>query len=121
MSSWGSVVTRLSRLPFYRDVILDKTEIPHPSQSGFKKSIGEIKGQVADWRLTLRDGSCLHVVEFPQHYSIHRDQVNPDNDPLGHIVKDAPHWILIGVLALLAIVGIASLLGGGKTDEHVKE
>jgi hypothetical protein len=48
-------------------------------------------GQVADWRL-LQQGISVHVREFPDHYSVHRDIVHPKGllGNLGHLIEDLP-------------------------------
>jgi hypothetical protein len=46
-----------------------------------------------------------HVREFPDRWVLHRDHVNADQDPLGHLLKDAPEYLasaLAGALAGLA-------------------
>jgi hypothetical protein len=43
----------------------------------------------------------LHVREYPDHYSVHSDKIDPMKDPLGHLMMDAPEY-LAGILFGLA-------------------
>ena len=38
----------------------------------------------------------LHIREYPDKFLVHTDRVDPREDPLGHLIRDAPE-ILIGV------------------------
>ena len=38
----------------------------------------------------------LHIREYPDKYLVHTDRIDPREDPLGHLVRDAPE-ILIGL------------------------
>lgn len=70
--------------------------VPSPMETGlFYRSVGEPKGQVADYRLSLRDSdSGVHVVEFRDHYSIHLDRFDPAKHPVKHLVHDSPKTII---------------------------
>ena len=64
----------------------DGTEIPHPSESGlFRKSVGERKGQIADWRASISGSERgVHVVEYRNCYRVHVDRYDPYKKPLEH-------------------------------------
>jgi hypothetical protein len=44
----------------------------------------------------------LHVREYDEFYSLHVDKVDPRENPLGHLIKDAPD-VLIGLILASAI------------------
>lgn len=116
---WASVLPTLLRQSYHQDFEVEKSSIEHPGNAGFQQSLGELKGQDSDWRQTLPDGSCAHVLEYPTRYVYHRDVRNPDTDPLGHLLEDAPHWLfVIGIVIVGAIIIIAAVLSsrtrGGK-------
>lgn len=83
---------------------------PRPEESGlFKRSIGEPKGQIADWRANIPGSDRgVHAVEFPGHYSIHVDHFDPAKHPVMHILRDSP-MTLVTVIA--AGLGAFLLLG----------
>lgn len=113
--NWSQIIQFLLKQPFHKDFQVEKKEVDHPSQAGFKKSAGEVKGQDADWRKGLPDGSCVHVLEYSTHYIFHRDKRDPEIDPLGHLSEDAPHWLLVIILGIIgALAGIGYALARPK-------
>lgn len=57
------------------------------------KSIGDYDGQIADYRITLKDDvRSIHVKVYPTFYKVHWDYVDPKDNPLMHLLLDAPHW-----------------------------
>ncbi len=82
---------------------------------GFVQHVGEAKGQLSDWRLPLDDGSELHVRVFENYCTVHRDKVSAVNNPLGHLISDAPHWFVL----LGAVVGGAMGYYSARSEEGV--
>ncbi len=80
---------------------------PRPESSGlFRRSVGEPKGQIADWRANIPNSSRgVHVVEYPGHYAVHVDHYDPAKHPILHLVRDSPL-----TLATMLAVGLGSLL-----------
>jgi hypothetical protein len=85
--------------------------VPRPEESGlFVKSIGEPKGQIADWRASV-PGTVrgVHAVEFRDRYEVHVDRFDPAKKPISHLLLESPgSAILIGALGLLVV----AFLGG---------
>lgn len=81
--------------------------VPRISQSGvFRRSIGEPKGQIADWRFTMPwDSRSVHAVEYIDRYEIHVDKYDPAKHPIMHLVNDAPKYgsIILPLLALFPL------------------
>jgi hypothetical protein len=80
--------------------------VPQPSAAGFfTQSIGEIKGQIADWRASLQDDERgFHAVEYTDRFECHLDKKDPAKDPFGHLVEDSPSTLALGIgVAALAI------------------
>ncbi|PNV81165.1 MAG: hypothetical protein C0179_04120 [Fervidicoccus sp.] len=99
----------------HEEVMIQKSVLPDPEAVGFKKALGEPKGQRADYSYPLENGGRIHLLDYGDHYRAHRDNVDPDRDPIGHLIYDSPRI----ALALGAIVG--GLLGkssskGDKTE-----
>lgn len=82
---------------------------PHPSlaEGVLVQHVGELKGQLADWRASLNEtDQGFHAVEFIDRYDCHMDAKDPFKDPLGHLIEDSP-----GTLALVGAVAIVGALG----------
>lgn len=77
--------------------------LSHPKDLGWPSSIGAPKGQVADYRISYDDGTCVHIKDFDDHYQVHWDEKDPNQDLVGHFTSDAPVWGL-------AMVGGAMLV-----------
>jgi hypothetical protein len=110
---WYSVIQRtLSEKP--KEFVFfkfdeNKKEVPRPENSKglVKKHIGELKGQISDWRASFKDSNeGFHAVEFTDRYECHIDKVDPNKDPLGHLQEDSPNTL--GVIFIVA----ALILGG---------
>ena len=84
-------------------------QIPRPESSGiFRKSVGELKGQTADWRATVGGSDRgIHVVEFDDHYEMHVDQFDPRKNPIKHLLVDSPKY---GFAIGAATLGIGTIL-----------
>ena len=109
--TWAGVVNRVLANPVHVGLFLEKSSLPHPMSAGFVNSIGELKGQLADWRMPLADGRGIHVVEFQSYYDAHWDFKDPTVDPVGHLLNDAAHWLLlVGIVVALVFVGIGLYL-----------
>lgn len=82
--------------------------LPMP-ESGFSaQPFASPDGQVADWTLSMRDESRIHVHEFADGRRIvHRDKHDPDQgilNMLAHLAFETPYVVLSG-LALLLFAG----------------
>lgn len=95
-----------------------RKEVPRPELCSFlKKDIGELKGQMADWRASLPNTvKGFHAVEFKDRYKCHIDKKDPFKDPIGHLVQDSP-----GTLAGIIFVGVAIVVGGVLIFTFVKK
>lgn len=64
--------------------IIDYTETKLGSKNGAEKQ--------------YRYGT-LHIREYENYYSVHMDKVDPRINPIGHLLKDAPEYIICGIMA----------------------
>jgi len=92
------VVRTVLRLLPHEELVVPKSKWRPPPDA--KKTFGELRGQIADWEITLEDGRRIHIVEFEDHYRIHWDIVSPHVDPLKHLRLDARYWYDVLVTAL---------------------
>jgi hypothetical protein len=44
----------------------------------------------------------LHIREYDDYYSVHSDKIDPMYDPIGHLVVDAPEYLVSAFFGLLA-------------------
>lgn len=88
-----------------------------PSRCTFMEhSLGELKGQINDWRAALQDSTeGFHAVEFRDHYECHIDKWDPNKNLWKHLSEDSP-----GTLGLIFSAG-AVVLGGIATWFFVKD
>lgn len=96
--SWDEVITIILTQPKHKDILVNDWEVPDLPPE-FEERLGDEDGQVADYGLALDDGTGIHVKKYNGYYKIHWDKKDPNDDPLGHLVYDAPHWLAIGALA----------------------
>ncbi len=94
----------MESMPYHVHYILLKESYPRMPECFSETVLGEMFNGAGR---QLRGPHGAHVHEFEDRWVIHRDHVNASEDPLGHLVKDAPEYL--ASLALSAIVG--ALLG----------
>lgn len=95
----------LRKIPIAREMYLKKKDTILGNR--FKKTLlGYTKGATNQYRGPY----STHVREYSDHYTIHRDFIDPRRNPISHLAKDAPMelagWIIGGLIALLIIVFI---------------
>ncbi len=61
-------------------------------------ALGSKKGAMRQYR-----HGNLHIRDYDSHYTVHMDKVDPRKNPLGHLLVDAPEYV-VGAAAA-AIVG----------------
>lgn len=44
------------------------------------------------------------------HYLVHIDKVDPQEDPIGHLIEDAPQVIVVGIVIAGAYIIFSALL-----------
>jgi len=98
LSVWDGIGARVLRKRYHVDLRIAKDAVSHPSSAGLVCHTGDPRGQRADYRRPLPDGRGIHVKEFADRYEVHWDKVDPTEDFLGHVLADAPHWLLFGGL-----------------------
>lgn len=74
------------------------------AERDYYRSLGLFSGQVADYRRRLEDGSGLHLKEYPDGWTIHWDEVDPSEDLVGHLRRDAAGVVAVGVVVGLLIL-----------------
>jgi hypothetical protein len=62
----------------------------------------------------------LHIRDYGDYYTVHIDNIDPRKDPLGHLLMDAPEF-LIGILSAVSIgklIGPAILKSKRTEDDN---
>lgn len=95
----------LRKIPIAREMYLKKKDTVLGNR--FRKTLlGYTKGAVNQYR----GPHSTHVREYSDHYTIHRDFIDPRRNPLSHLAKDAPMelagWVIGALIALIIIVFI---------------
>lgn len=93
--NWDDVKRVMTRAPYHVDYLVPKSEVPDPRAYCLEPSFGRPRGQLRNWRATLPDGSCLHVLEFSRFYVVHRDRANLNDSVARHIALDEPRLIAL--------------------------
>ncbi len=58
-------------------------------------ALGSKKGSNKQYRY-----GNLHIREYDDHYAVHMDKVSPLQDPLGHLLVDAPEYVIGAATAM---------------------
>jgi hypothetical protein len=83
----------------------DEIEIPKEVRHFMLEDVKEtVLGQKNGAKKQYRYGN-LHIREYDDKYLVHMDKVDPQQDPMGHLIHDAPE-ILIGFAS--------GIIAGGK-------
>ena len=65
--------------------------------------MGEPRGSVRQYR-----AGKLHIREYLNGFEVHEDKVDPREDPLGHLIVDAPKYI-VGAAVVVSAIGLYAL------------
>ena len=59
----------------------------------------------------------LHIREYGDYYTVHMDKVDPRKDPFGHLLIDAPEFLV----GLMSAVSMGKLVGFAFSDNNRTE
>ncbi len=114
--SWKIVLRNVLTTPAHTDVSISKLLLPHPLfVNGFVKHFGDLAGQLGNYRFPLPDGREFHVKEYAETFLAHWDNISAVRNPLGHLLKDAPFWMRVGVVPAAAQAVFRNLWHNSKT------
>lgn len=81
------------------EIEVPKEVRPFMLEKAEQTKLGQKNGAIRQYRY-----DNLHIREYEDKYLVHVDKVDPRKDPLGHILFDAPEFL----------VGVAGAFLGGK-------
>jgi hypothetical protein len=81
------------------EIEVPKEVRPFMLENAEETNLGQKNGSIRQFRY-----GNLHIREYEDKYLVHLDKVDPRKDPLGHLIRDAPEFLLC----------IASAYWGGK-------
>ena len=103
-SAWDAIIRSAKRRPPHEDVRVEHFEVGGIPDDFYERP-ADYDGQDADYGFPLDDGTGVHVKEYGDHYMVHWDRRDPRADPLGHLYKDSPKWLVFGVVVGIAAAG----------------
>jgi hypothetical protein len=59
----------------------------------------------------------LHIREYGDYYTVHMDKVDPRKDPFGHLLIDAPEFLV----GLMSAISMGKLVGFAFNDNNRTE
>ena len=62
--------------------------------------MGEPRGSIKQYR-----AGNLHIREYLNCFEVHKDKIDPRKDPLGHLIVDAPKYI-VGAAIVVSAIGL---------------
>jgi hypothetical protein len=78
--------------------------------------LGERKGANRQFRL-----GNLHIREYDEHYTAHMDKIDPNKDALGHLLVDAPQY-LVAILTAISVGGhVSSIIYNDNINNYKKK
>ena len=99
------------QFPAHEDIEVVESFFNPDSLQKFKSEFADDDGQNADYRVPLLNGKSIHIKKYDGYYKVHWDKADLATDPLGHLLKDAPHHIptvVVGALFALAVGYLAT-------------
>lgn len=100
---WIAIIQEVLEYPAHTDLAVSKSDVTNPLDWEFTVGGGKSVGQMSNYRVGLPDGRGIHVKEYEDRYQVHWDKVDPERNPVGHLLSDAPveTGIVAGLLYLL--------------------
>src|SRR5579872_2428767 len=77
------------------EIEVPKDVRPFMLEGAEETNLGKKNGAIRQFRY-----GNLHIREYDDKYLVHMDKVDPRNDPLGHLIHDAPEF-LVGIASAI--------------------
>jgi hypothetical protein len=121
-TDYARIVAATREIPPGKSIRVTKAELPELP--------GEFEGSWAGTPLWIahpgskaqyRAYPAQHAYELEEEWEFHRDRFDPKENPLGHIIFDAPEIVVAGIAAAIAGVVTFLFLQGGERDKDESE
>jgi hypothetical protein len=94
-------------------VTVAKSAVERPGEAGYRRHVGTVRGQWADYRRVLDDGGEFHVRTYLDHYELHVDEVSALDEPTKHTLRYGPRAaVTTGADVVRGVAGTARRAGG---------
>lgn len=102
IKNWKEFSDFILQYDAHQDIEFDKRFFRKEDLQALQSIWADSDGQKENYRISLPDGKGIHIKEYENTFKVHWDKSDPRTDPIGHLLKDAPHHIpTIGVGILL--------------------
>lgn len=99
--SWNTIITTVCAKPPRTDIKIPKHNIERPDVVGMEKIVGMPKpGKIRDFGVSLLDKGRVHIEEYKNYFKVHRDEEDPKENPIGHLIIDAGKYLLLAIILL---------------------
>jgi len=93
-------------------VTVAKDGIERPSEAGYRRHVGTVRGQWADYRRLLDSGE-FHVRTYLDRYELHVDEVSAIDKPTKHTLRYGPRAAVTTSVDLVrGVAGTTRRVGG---------
>jgi len=107
--SWNEVINLvLDCFPKHMDLQINQILLPS-IPNYFEQRLGMPDGQSMNLGCRVNDGRSIHLKVYDKKfYRLHWDAKDPKQEPLGHLVDDAPE-VLLGIIGIILTAAVAYL------------
>ncbi|MEW6044034.1 MAG: hypothetical protein AB1608_07195 [Thermoproteota archaeon] len=103
--NWQETIELVLTFEKHVDLQIWQSMLP-PMPDYFVSRLGDADGQIANYGVALDDGKGIHLKVYKEgFYRIHWDKKDPNRDPFGHLMYDAPLYFVAIIFGVAAGVG----------------
>ena len=94
------------------DIVIPKSVRPIIDYE--ETQLGDRKGATRQFRL-----GNLHIREYNEYYTAHMDKIDPNKDALGHLLFDAPEYLVAFLAAISVGTRIGSIIHNNNSNKKI--
>ena len=97
---------------YQNDIVIPKSVRPIIDYE--ETQLGDRKGATRQFRI-----GNLHIREYHEYYTAHMDKIDPNKDALGHLLFDAPEY-LVAILAAISVgTRVGSIINNNSSNKNI--